>query len=225
MILGFFLDLKIASGGGRPKADDWRNFMKVYPVAVAVAWQLWDKSRDDEAPLPRKKSNINKSMKKSQKLIRNRKIKFISQDPNADEDDLMAAEDSMPNRNYYLHYENILHYCAALRIFISRSITPAEASRAQSFLSEAFQSWASMNCHMVPNFHSAMHLLEYILAYGPVYGWWVWAYEQAIGILSKVNNNGHGGGEVEGTYMRAWWKTIFAQELVFYLAFAHFAVD
>ena len=73
-----------------------------------------------------------------------------------------------------------------------------------------------MNCHMVPNFHNAMHLVEYILAYGPVYGWWVWAYEHAIGILSKVNNNGHGGGEVEGTYMRAWWKTIFAQELVRY---------
>jgi hypothetical protein len=29
---------KIATGGGRPKADDWRNLMRVLPVALAVAW-------------------------------------------------------------------------------------------------------------------------------------------------------------------------------------------
>ena len=64
------LFLQIASGGGRPKADDWRSFMKVYPVAIAIAWQLWEKNQDDEAPLPRKATNVNKAMKKTQKLIR-----------------------------------------------------------------------------------------------------------------------------------------------------------
>ncbi|KIK76163.1 hypothetical protein PAXRUDRAFT_62556, partial [Paxillus rubicundulus Ve08.2h10] len=84
------------------------------------------------------------------------------------------------------------------------SITPQEATRADEFLSAASQSWAEMNCHLTPNFHSQSHLLEYLMAYSPAYAWWVFPYERAIGMLAKAKNNGHGSGEVEGTYMWAW---------------------
>ena len=143
-----------------------------------------------------------------------RKIKFIAQDPFAQADDYPEPDDSKPSRNYHAHYQNILQYCSTLRIFVTCSITPFEAQLAQNFLPEAMQSWARMDCHLTPNCHNCIHLWEYILAFGPLYGWWVWAYERAIGVLAKVNNNGHGGGEVEGTYMRAWWKTILCQKLV-----------
>lgn len=188
--------------------------MKVYPVAVAVAWQLWDKDSNDEAPLPKKKSNSAKQMAKTRKLIERRKITFQAQDRDAMPDDFLDPEETVSSRNYHDHYQNILRYCSSVRIIVSRSITPAEAARAQQFLSEAFQSWAQMNCHLVPNCHYSQHLYEYILAYGPVYGWWVWPYERAIGVLSRVKHNGHGGGKIEGTYMRAWWKMILSQELV-----------
>jgi hypothetical protein len=84
-----------------------------------------------------------------------------------------------------------------------------------------------MNCHLTPNFHFASHVVEYIHAYGPAYAWWVFPYERAIGVLGKANHNGHGSGEVEGTYMRAWWKTMLIQELIGYciclLLFSQFA--
>ncbi|KAG2338156.1 hypothetical protein BDR05DRAFT_952143 [Suillus weaverae] len=59
----------------------------------------------------------------------------------------------------------------------------------------------------MPNFHSASHLYEFINAYGPAYAW----------ILGKANNNGHGSGELEGTFIRSWWKSILVQELLMHL--------
>ncbi|THH06578.1 hypothetical protein EW146_g9569 [Bondarzewia mesenterica] len=34
------LNPKIATGGGRPKANDWRNLVTVYPVTLAVIWDM-----------------------------------------------------------------------------------------------------------------------------------------------------------------------------------------
>ncbi|KAG1718486.1 hypothetical protein EDD22DRAFT_25330 [Suillus occidentalis] len=209
--------IKIASGGERPKADEWRNFMRVYPVAIAVAWQMWSRNADDEAPYPKKRSKIQQAIVKSRKLLHKRRIKNISRDEDAEADDYLALEDIEASHNYHSHYENILRYCAATRIFASREITPQEAIRAENFILEAFQSWAQMNCHLTPNFHFSSHVVEYINAYGPAYAWWVFPYERAIGVLGKANHNGHGSGEVEGTYMRAWWKTMLIQELLTHL--------
>jgi hypothetical protein len=190
--------------------------MRVYPVAIAVAWQMWSRNADDEAPYPKKRSKIQQAILKSRKLLHKRRIKNISRDEDAEADDYLALEDIEASRNYHSHYENILRYCAATRIFASREITPQEAIRAENFILEAFQSWAQMNCHLTPNFHFSSHVVEYINAYGPAYAWWVFPYERAIGVLGKANHNGHGSGEVEGTYMRAWWKTMLIQELVGY---------
>jgi hypothetical protein len=55
--------------------------MKVYPVAITIAWQLWEKDVDAEAPLPKISAKAHRMMKKTQKLIQKCKIKFISQDP------------------------------------------------------------------------------------------------------------------------------------------------
>jgi hypothetical protein len=60
--------------------------MKVYPVAVAVAWRLWEKDEDAEAPMPKKTSKVGRAMKKTAKLIHRHKIKFVAQDPFAQAD-------------------------------------------------------------------------------------------------------------------------------------------
>ncbi|KAG2755635.1 hypothetical protein P692DRAFT_20717161 [Suillus brevipes Sb2] len=71
-----------------------------------------------------------------------------------------------------------------------------------------------MHCHLTLKFHSASHLYDFIKAYGPAYTWWVFPYERAIGTLWKAHHNGHGSGELEGTFMHLWWKSILVQELV-----------
>ncbi|KAG1794490.1 hypothetical protein EV424DRAFT_1353856 [Suillus variegatus] len=213
---GWF-QIKIASGGKRPKADEWRNFMRVYPVALAVAWQMWTRQQDEDAPAPRKRTKVHQAVIKSKELLHKRRIKNLARDEDAQGEDYIALEDIEASRNYHDHYQNVLRYCTATQIFASQSITPQEATRASDFMSEASQSWAAMNCHLTLNFHFAGHLLEYINTYGPAYAWWVFPYERAIGILGKANHNGHGGGEVEGTFMRAWWKSILIQELLMHL--------
>ncbi|KAG2157310.1 hypothetical protein DEU56DRAFT_750448 [Suillus clintonianus] len=44
---------KIVSGGEHPKADEWRNFMHVYPAVLAVTWNMWSCPPDVEAPDPK----------------------------------------------------------------------------------------------------------------------------------------------------------------------------
>ncbi|KAG2337021.1 hypothetical protein BDR05DRAFT_1005389 [Suillus weaverae] len=211
--------LKIASGGERPKADEWRNFMCVYPVALAVAWNMWSCPPDADTPNPKKGSKVQQAGIKSKKLLCQWRIKNIAHDEDAEAEDYLVLEDITPSRNYHSHYENVLQFCTATHIFASCSVTPCEAQCAEEFISQASQSWAQMNCHLTPNLHSASHLLEYINTYGPAYAWWVFPYEQAIGLLGQANNNGHGSGEIKGTFMCSWWKSILVQELLMHLQF------
>ncbi|KII96111.1 hypothetical protein PLICRDRAFT_98402 [Plicaturopsis crispa FD-325 SS-3] len=173
---------KIAAGRGRPKADEWRNLMRVYPVALAN----------------------------------------ISRQDDANEDDYMESADLRSSRNYHDHYTNVLRFCAGIRILITQSITPNEAERGQTFFTQAFESWATMNCHLKPSQHTSTHILEFLMSLGPAYAWWVFAYERFIGILGKMNTNGKRGGEMEATVMRGWWELILCQELVSGVAMVDF---
>lgn len=103
--------------------------------------------------------------------------------------------DMSMSRKYWDHYQNVFRFCAAIRILASRSLTPNDAQRAQTFLSQATQSWAQMNCHLTPNFHTAMHIFKWVLTFGVVYAFCVFGYERFMGILSRFNTNGRSGGE------------------------------
>ncbi|KAI0046864.1 hypothetical protein FA95DRAFT_1493337, partial [Auriscalpium vulgare] len=208
------LSSKIASGGGRPKADDWRNFMTVYPAALAVAWDMWNRDPEDTAPQPRANAKIRASGKKRDKVLYQRRLKNLSYNPDATADDMADLADIAPSRNYSDMYLNVLRTCSALRILGSRKLSRSDALRAHGFLCDAFQSWASMGCHLKPNFHFATHTYDYIEAYGTLYAVAVWAFERCIGILSKFKTNGRSGGELECTLMRGWWKTLRCQDLV-----------
>src|ERR1700692_1706438 len=97
----------------------------------------WNKSEDVEAPHPKSKTNVQKQSLKMQKLISKRKVTFMAQDPTSLPNDILELDDVEPSRNYYDHYQNVLRYCAAVRILVTRSITPFEANRTQTFLSKA----------------------------------------------------------------------------------------
>jgi hypothetical protein len=187
--------------------------MRVLPVGLAIAWNLFSNDGPPDAPKARTKA-VKVAKKKTAKLMKLRRAKNANLNGDVDADSLMDIDDPETSKNYRDHYENCMRTCAGIRILCTQSISPTEARRGQDFLSQAFQSWASMSCHLTPNFHTTMHVLEWILAYGPAYAWWVFAYERFIGEIGKYNTNGHTGGELEGTLMRGWWKVILTQELV-----------
>ncbi|KIK66837.1 hypothetical protein GYMLUDRAFT_157357, partial [Collybiopsis luxurians FD-317 M1] len=54
---------------------------------------------------------------------------------------------------------------------------------------------------------SPPHFPAMIKVYGPVYDWWLFAFEQFNGMLKKVKSNGHNGGRVELTLLQNWVQT------------------
>lgn len=40
-----------------------------------------------------------------------------------------------------------------------------------------------------PNHHAALHIGAFLLMFGPMHGWWMFAYERVIGLLQKTNTN------------------------------------
>jgi len=52
-----------------------------------------------------------------------------------------------------------------------------------------------------------MHIADMIKMFGPVYSWWLFAFERFNGMLEHVNHNGHDGGRMELTLMRNWVQT------------------
>ncbi|KAG6883507.1 hypothetical protein C0992_008597, partial [Termitomyces sp. T32_za158] len=57
---------------------------------------------------------------------------------------------------------------------------------------------------MTINHHLSRHYLKFIRLFGPIYGWWLFAFERFNGMLEKVKHNGHDGGWMELTLMRNW---------------------
>ncbi|KAJ7741809.1 hypothetical protein DFH07DRAFT_777994 [Mycena maculata] len=205
---------RLGTGGGKVKADEWRNAMLVYPVALFQAWQVGDIIPDGDAPLPKKRSKVKAAQEHTTELMQRRRKKNAARQADTTDVDYVAIEATGASRNYQDHYLNVLRYCTASRIIVTRAISPSDATRGRTFLSEAFSSWARMNCLLTPNFHFTTHTDLFLWAFGPAYAWWVFPFERHLGRLGRFKTNGHSGGELEATMMRSWWKSIYCQDLI-----------
>ena len=61
-----------------------------------------------------------------------------------------------------------------------------------------------------------MHYSLFFQLFGPVYAWWLFAFECFNGLLEKVKLNGHANGVMELTLMCAWLECHRLYELVEY---------
>ncbi|KAJ7127496.1 hypothetical protein C8R46DRAFT_53144 [Mycena filopes] len=205
---------RLGNGGGKVKADEWRNAMLVYPIALFEAWREGNSLPEGDAPLPKGRSKVKAKEEHTAALMQKRRKKHAALQADTQEIDYAAIEDTGASRSYTEHYLNVIRFCTASRVIVTRAISPNDASRARTFFSEAFSSWARMNCLLTPNFHLATHADLFIWAFGPGYAWWVFPTERHLGKLGRFKTNGHAGGELEATMMRSWWKSIYCQDLV-----------
>jgi hypothetical protein len=139
---------------------------------------------------------------------------LLAKNPDATLAELEHIKTVKMDRSLRRHYEAVVQFTAAIRIITSHTISPNEVKRGCQTLENAIQSWARMNCHLVPYFHYAVHLEPQFLKHGPGPNWWTFPYERNNGFLGRFNHNGHSGGEMEATMMRGWWKTTMIQDLV-----------
>ena len=185
-----------------------------------ASWQENGVIPNKDAPRTRKSTKAAKNERAKEALLAKRRMAHHVQDPNADVNDLMdedgnlRTDNTKMSRNYRDYYNCILDHSAATRIYATRSITPNEIMRASRMHSRACQNWAKMNCHLTPNFHLAEHTPDFLLAYGPPYGYWGYPMEQHNGFLRQFTHNGRGGGELEATLMRGWLKYSLVSDLV-----------
>lgn len=210
---------QIARGAGSVKADQWRSQITILFVALFAAWQVDGKIPDVKAPLSADNTNNAKLQAQTEALLQKRLMEaLLAKNPDPSAEELAKVRTAQMDRSLLHHYEAMLDFTVALRILPSHSISPNEVSRGCDSLSRAVQSWARMNCHLLPYHHYSQHFEDQYLRLGPAPGWWAWGYERNNGTLGRTNHNNHKGGELEATMMRKWWKVVFIQDLVSYLA-------
>lgn len=121
--------------------------------------------------------------------------------------------DTTHSRKRLSLYNAILYLCGAVRLLTTKTITMAQAAVGQQYLVNYCQRMIMLGVELTINHHLAMHMEDFIRLFGPVYAWWLFAYERFNGMLEKVKLNGHDGGRMELTMLRNWVQTHLIYDL------------
>ncbi|KAG2061047.1 hypothetical protein BDR06DRAFT_993204 [Suillus hirtellus] len=108
------------------------------------------------------------------------------------------------SRNRRSLYQAILFLCTGVQILASHTISMAQARTGQSFLSHYCLECLQLRIPLTINHQASMHTADMIKKFGPVYAWWLFAFERFNGMLERVHHNGHDGGRIELTLLRNW---------------------
>jgi hypothetical protein len=210
---------QVARGAGSSKADQWRSQINVLFVGLFDAWQVNGQIPEGDAPPSAPNTKLYAAQAAMEKLLSSRRVQnLLYNNPTATAEEIEEVEAIKPSRSLRRHYDVVVQFSASLRMLFGQTVTPDDIQRGNAALERSLQEWARMGCHLTPYFHFSIHIAQQLLRTGPCYSSSAWAYERNNGFLGRFNNNGHSGGEMEGTMFRGWWKTIFIQNLV-YLAF------
>lgn len=184
------------------------------PLHLYVAWQQDGEIPNQSPPEPAPTTLIARRITSQLARYKKLKKKHVALQRWTDPAQYEAIANEVADRNYSRHYTNLLQFCAGVRILGSRSISHADVRKAQSFWSQAFQSWAQMSHLLFPYAHLILHIPDGALRNGPIPSTWLYASERNNHTLSRFNTNGRGKGEMEATMMRGWVKTSLVQDLV-----------
>ncbi|KAG2129521.1 hypothetical protein BD769DRAFT_1627963 [Suillus cothurnatus] len=110
--------------------------------------------------------------------------------------------------NCHSLYKAIPFLCTGVRILASHTISMAQARTGQSFLAHYCLECLQLRIPLTINHQASMHTADMIKKFGPVYAWWLFAFEQFNGMLECVHHNGHDGGWIELTLLWNWINRI-----------------
>ena len=197
------------------KADQWHSQILILFVALFAAWQVDGKIPNKDAATSSSNTKNAAAQVQTNTLLHAQLIEsLLAWNPNPSDEQIAKVQCTTTDWNLHHHYNSLLDFSVSLCILPSWSISQNEVVRGCRFLSWAVQSWAHMNCHLVPYHHLLMYFEDQFLWLGPNPGWWAYGSECNNGILGWTNHSNHIGGELEATMMQRWWKTTFIQDLV-----------
>ncbi|QRW25937.1 Transposase family tnp2 [Rhizoctonia solani] len=194
------------------KADQWKLTARVIFIPLYLAFRDGDTIQPILVPQGNRNSPGAKHQAYRAKLLHQQRQKYYASIGQANR--CPRLEECFPSRNLQFHYRQVLRFCLATSILDKRNITPANILFATGLLETMCKDYITHNIPLSPNFHYMMHLEEFLLKTGSVYNTHVWAMERANGVLSRINHNGKGGGVLEGTLMRGWWRHMTLQNLI-----------
>lgn len=84
----------------------------------------------------------------------------------------------------------------------------------QEFLAQFCRALLALGVPLAINHHLSLHFYDMIRLFGPIYAWWLFAFERFNGMMEKVKHNGHDGGQMEVTLLRNWVQTQLIYELL-----------
>lgn len=90
----------------------------------------------------------------------------------------------------------------------------AQAQLGQQSLDCYLMACLELGVHLVINHHMSVHYITMIKLWGPVYSWWLFAFERFNGMLERVNTNGKDSGRAELTLMCNWIMTHLVYDLL-----------
>ncbi|QRW22084.1 Transposase family tnp2 [Rhizoctonia solani] len=194
------------------KANQWKLTARVIFIPLYLAFRDGDTIQPILVPRGNRNSPGAKHQAYRAKLLHQQRQKYYASIGQANR--CPRLEECFPSRNLQFHYRQVLRFCLATSILDKRNITPANILFATGLLETMCKDYITHNIPLSPNFHYMMHLEEFLLKTGSVYNTHVWAMEHANGVLSRINHNGKGGGVLEGTLMRGWWRHMTLQNLI-----------
>jgi hypothetical protein len=130
-----------------------------------------------------------------------------------------ASRNIRHSRNTRRLFEAAVFLSCAIQILACKKISMKEARLGQDFLVLHCRLLLDLGAILHINHHASMHFLAQFKLFGPVYAWWLFAFERFNGMLEKVKHNGHDGGEMEVTLLRNWVQTHRLYELVCFTSF------
>jgi hypothetical protein len=83
----------------------------------------------------------------------------------------------------------------AIRWATSHRTSKAHAERFKGYIFAYLQTLRELrpDIDLRPIHHNALHLSDFLTEFGPMHGWWMFAFERLIGVLQKINTNFHFG--------------------------------
>ncbi|KAI1783119.1 hypothetical protein LXA43DRAFT_904217 [Ganoderma leucocontextum] len=86
--------------------------------------------------------------------------------------------------------KNFLHLVIAVTSASRRSMDQARAAMYEYHMEQYLRGLRQLYNHaLVPNHHLSLHLRHFLEQFGPVHGWWAFAFERYNGLLQRMKTN------------------------------------
>jgi hypothetical protein len=100
--------------------------------------------------------------------------------------------------------ESTMYLAMAIRWATSYQTSKKHAETCMFYMAAYIRGLRELRPHMDLHLihHNTLHLPDFLSEFGPMHGWWMFAFERLIGILQKINTNFHFGKSIHVSHQQ-----------------------